>query len=135
MGKRDALLWNYESVELFLARGKESAQFIVAPDNCLLDAFNAPGNLKGASFKWNCPDIRWSTLRKDKNCWEGSLTIPLDQIRFSEAGKKGEYRFNAYRDCRYVLADGTNKWEQSCYLPTFGSFLSIDRFGTLTLGK
>jgi len=135
MGKRDALLWNYESAELFLSRGKESAQFIIAPDDCLLDAFHAPGNLKGEAFKWNCENVRWSTARKDNSHWEGFLTIPLNEIKFSEGENDGKYRFNAYRDCRYIQADGTNQWEQSCYLPTFGSFQNIDKFGTLTLGK
>ncbi|MBQ9772782.1 MAG: hypothetical protein IJW23_13245 [Lentisphaeria bacterium] len=27
------------------------------------------------------------------------------------------------------------KWEQCCYLPTFGGFRNINRFGTLILSK
>ena len=33
------------------------------------------------------------------------------------------------------MPDEPAKWEQGCYLPTFGSFQNIERFGTLNLGK
>ena len=133
VGKRDGVIWNYESFEFFLACGKESAQFIVAPDDCLLDLFNSPNYGKKA-LKWNSEKVRWSTVRKDRE-WEGYLAIPLDEIKFAEAGKDGQYKFNVFRNCHYKMKGEPDKWEQSCYLPTFGSFQNIDRFGTLTLGK
>ena len=132
-GKRDGLLWNYESLEFFLARGKETYQFILAPDSCLLDAFNTPANPKGA-MKWNSQKVQWSTVRKGIY-WEGFLAIPLDEMKFSAKGKEGEFRFNAYRNCRYNMPGEPAKWEQSCYLPTFGGFHNINNFGTLILGK
>ena len=39
LGKRDGVLWNYKSIELFRGRGRECCQFILAPDNCLPDVF------------------------------------------------------------------------------------------------
>ena len=133
MGKRDGMLWNYESAEFFLARGKESYQFIFAPDNCLQDRFNSPKEKDGA--KWNAEKIRWSAVREGGYCWKGFLTIPLDELQFAEAGKKGEYLFNACHNCQYTLLGEPKKYEQRCYLPTFGSFQNIDRFGTLILGR
>ena len=133
-GKRDGALWNYESLEFFLAQGKQSYQFILAPDNCLLDAFNQ--EMKGApkAMNWNSKKVQWATMRKGIY-WEGSLTIPLDEMKFNSKGKTGVFRFNAYRNCRYNMPGEPEKWEQSCYLPTYGGFHNIDRFGTLKLGK
>lgn len=132
-GKRDGMLWNYESLEFFLAKGKESYQFILAPDNCILDAFNADKNAKKA-MAWNSKKAQWSTVRRGIY-WEGFLTIPLDEMKFSTKGKPGEFRFNAYRNCRYKMPGEPEKWEQSCYLPTYGGFHNIERFGTLKLAK
>ena len=133
LGKRDGALWNYESIEFFLARGKESCQFILAPDNCLFDAFYKPSDEKNAP-KWNCGKVRWSTVRRGSH-WEGFLTIPLAELKFSAAGKNGEFRFNAYRNCLYTMPGEPEKWEQSCYLPVYGGFHNIDRFGTLILAE
>ena len=133
-GKRDGALWNYESLEFFLAQGEESYQFILAPDNCLLDAFNQTKKGSPKAMNWNSKKVRWSTVRKGIY-WEGMLTIPLDEMQFSSKGKPGVFRFNAYRNCRYNMPGEPEKWEQSCYLPTFGGFHNIERFGTLKLGK
>ena len=133
-GKRDGMLWNYESLEFFLARGNESYQFILAPDNCLLDAFNVMPAKKNA-MKWDSKKVKFSTVKRGIY-WEGYLTISLDEMKFSAAkGKANEYRFNAYRNCRYFMPGEPEKWEQSCYLPTYGGFHNIERFGTLTLAK
>lgn len=133
-GKRDGALWNYESLEFFLAQGNESYQFILAPDNCLLDAFNQTQKGSPKAMTWNSKKVQWSTVRKGIY-WEGMLTIPLDEMKFSAKGKPGVFRFNAYRNCRYNMPGEPEKWEQSCYLPTFGGFHNIERFGTLRLGK
>ena len=132
-GKIDGMLWNYESLEFFLARGKESYQFILAPDNCLLDAFNVMPSKKDA-VKWNSKKVKFSTVRRGIY-WEGYLTISLDEMKFSTKGKENVFRFNAYRNCRYIMPGEPEKWEQSCYLPTYGGFHNIERFGTLTLAK
>ena len=131
VGKRDGTLWNYESIEFFLARGNESCQFILAPDNCLYDGFNIPGKNNSS---WNCDAVKWSTVRHGGS-WEGFLTIPLTELNFSTDGKDGEFRFNACRNCRYTMPGEPEKWEQSCYLPTFGSFQNVERFGTLILAR
>ena len=132
LGKRDAMLWSYESLEFFLARNKEIYQFILAPDDRLYDSCSsfAAGKKKPAS--WNCSKVVWSTKRGNAR-WEGYLAIPLDEIRFKEKGKPGEYAFNAYRNCRYNMPGEPATWEQSCYLPVFGGFQKVEHFGTLKL--
>ena len=132
-GKRDGMLWNYESLEFFLARGNESYQFILAPDSCLLDAFNVMPAKKNA-MKWNSKKVKFSTMKRGIY-WEGFLTIPLDEMKFTGKGKANEFRFNAYRNCRYNMPGEPAKWEQSCYLPTYGGFHNIERFGTLILAR
>ena len=132
-GKRDGMLWNYESLEFFLARGNESYQFILAPDNCLLDAFNLLPARKNA-MKWNSTKVKFSTVKRGIY-WEGHLTIPLDEMKFSQPGKVNEFRFNAFRNCRYFMPGEPEKWEQSCYLPTYGGFHNIERYGTLILAE
>ena len=131
-GAKDGPLWNYESLEFFLANGKESYQFILAPDDKLFDAFNQPDSKK--AMLWNSKGVKWSTVRKG-NTWEGFLTIPLEEAVFAVPGKNGTFRFNAYRNCRYYMPGEPETWEQSCYLPVYGGFHNIDRFGILKLGK
>ena len=133
LGKRDAMLWGYESLEFFLVRGKESYQFILAPDNRLFDAHYTPGSNRTKAIKWNAKKVAFNTV-KGSTTWEGFLAIPLDEMVFS--GGKGEtFRFNAFRNCRYNFPNEPMVWEQSCYLPTMGAFGNTDRYGTLTLGK
>ena len=132
IGKRDGMLWSYESLEFFLARDKELYQFILAPDNRLFDAYSKPGAKIGP--KWNAQKAVFNTA-KGSTSWEGYLAIPLDEIRFTAKGAEGEFRFNAYRNCRYNFPNEPMTWEQSCYLPTYGSFYNVERFGTLKLGK
>ena len=133
IGKRDGMLWSYESLEFFLAQGPELYQFILAPDNRLFDAFSYPGVRKKGP-DWNAKKVTFSTV-KGSTSWEGTLVIPLDEILFNKAPNKGVFKFNAYRNCRYNFPNEPMTWEQSCYLPTFGSFYNVERFGTLTLGK
>ena len=133
LGKRDGIIWNYESVELFLGRGKECYQFILAPDNCMLDLF-IPQSPKDIDKKWDCKKLQWSTVRKGL-FWEGRLTIPLDELKFTTKGQDNVFRFNAYRSSRFNMPGEPGKWEQCCYLPTYGGFRNLERFGTLTLEK
>ena len=128
IGKRDGLLWNYESLEFFLSQDKEIYQFILAPDNRLLDSHSKPGVKRG--IKWNARKVEFSAV-KSSTSGEGYLAIPLDEIVFAGKGTPKECRFNAYRNCRYNFPNEPMTWEQSCYLPTFGSFGNVERFGTL----
>lgn len=134
IGTRDGMLWSYESLEFFLARGKELYQFILAPDNRLYDAHSAPGGRRNSAVKWNAKKVSFSTT-KGSTTWEGFLAIPLDEIQFAGKAHGGEFKFNAYRNCRYNFPNEPMTWEQSCYLPVFGSFYNTERFGTLKLGK
>ena len=134
IGKRDGMLWSYESFEFFLAGNKELYQFILAPDNRLYDAFSRPNAPKNSAVKWNSQKIEFNTV-KGSTSWEGFLAIPLDEIKFSNGRKDGVFKFNAYRNCRYNFPNEPMTWEQSCYLPTFGGFYNTERFGTLRLGK
>ena len=133
LGKRDGVLWNYESIELFLGRGKECYQFILAPDNCLLDLF-IPHSPKKADKKWNSRKVQWSTVRSGLS-WEGFLSVSLDELKFTGKGPEMMFRFNAYRTSRFNMPGEPEKWEQCCYLPTFGGFRNIERFGTLKLAE
>jgi hypothetical protein len=99
-----------------------------------LDAFNVMPAKKNA-MKWDSKKVKFSTVKRGIY-WEGYLTISLDEMKFSATkGKANEYRFNAYRNCRYFMPGEPEKWEQSCYLPTYGGFHNIERFGTLILAK
>lgn len=131
IGKRDGVLWNYESIELFLGRGRECYQFILAPDNCLLDLFISQSPKK-ADKKWNSRKVKWSTVKKGLY-WEGFLTVPLDELKYTVKDPENVFRFNAYRSSRFNMPGEPEKWEQCCYLPTFGGFRNLERFGTLTL--
>ena len=133
LGKRDGVLWNYESIELFLGRGKECYQFILAPDDCLLDLYISQSP-KQVDKKWDCRTVKWSTVKAGLY-WEGFLTVPLDELKFTGKGPENVFRFNAYRSSRFNMPGEPEKWEQCCYLPTFGSFRNLERFGTLTLEK
>jgi hypothetical protein len=134
IGKRDGMLWSYESLEFFLAQGKEIYQFILAPDNRLYDAHSYPGARKNTPVRWNAKNVTFNTV-KGSTSWEGFLAIPLDEITFGKAPNKKVFKFNAYRNCRYNFPNEPMTWEQSCYLPTFGSFYNTERFGTLKLEK
>ena len=83
---------------------------------------------------WNAKGIKWSTQRKGIY-WEGYLTIPLSELKFTAPGNKNEFRFNIYRNCQYNMPGEPLVKEQGCYLPAYGGFHNIDRYGTLKLGK
>ena len=133
LGKRDGVLWNYESIEFFLGRGRECCQFILAPDNCLLDIFISRSPKK-IDKQWNSRKVQWSTVRHGLY-WEGFLAVPLDELKFTAKGKENVFRFNAYRGSRFNMPGEPETWEQCCYLPTYGSFHDMERFGTLTLAE
>ena len=134
IGRRDGMLWDYESLEFFLAQGNELYQFILAPDNRLFDAHSTPTGKARSAMNWNSKKVVFSTVKGNTD-WDGFLAIPLDEIVFAEKGAPGVFRFNAYRNCRYNFPNEPMTWEQSCYLPTFGGFYNTERFGTLKLAR
>ena len=123
-GKHDSPLWNFESMELHLASGGKRYQFIFAPYDCLADFLNG-------DRKWNCEDVKY-TSRLEGKVWTGVLEVPLAEIRFEKDLLKNGCRFNVYRNCYYTKA-GKETWEQGCFLPVYGAFGNVEKFGTLNL--
>ena len=133
LGRRDGYLWDYESVEFFFA-GKDDQlfQFILAPDNALFDAEWRDKRNLNTALKWQCEGIKFATTCA-KEMWCGEVAIPLAVLKLTAPPAQGAYTTNFARNHRYVDARGTRHWEQSMWLPTFGSFHNKDRYGTLVL--
>ena len=81
--------------------------------------------------KWNCKDVKY-TSRLEGKVWTGALEVPLAEIRFEKDLLKNGCRFNVYRNCYYTKA-GKETWEQGCFLPVYGAFGNVEKFGTLNL--
>ena len=130
-GERDALLWNYEGVEVFLAgEGETYYQFILSPDGKLADFRYPDGKLQ-----WNSSGIRFSARHDGSNIWTGELSIPLSELKFDRTAPDGALKVNFYRNHYYREENGQWHWEQSCWLPVYGSFHDRNCFGKLYLEK
>ena len=133
LGKRDAYLWDYESVEFFFCgKDKQSYQFILAPDNALFDAAWTNNSNLTSAIKWNSKKIKFAT-KFAPNCWSGEIAIPIAELKFANPLGKNKFRSNFARNHRYKDAKSAMHWEQSMWLPTFGSFNNVERYGTLEL--
>ncbi len=132
-GKRDAFLWDYESVEFFFGgKDDQSYQFILGPDNALFDAtWGGKRNLNTA-MKWNAPDVKFATTRTAAR-WCGEIAIPIAALQLKNPVAKNTFRSNFARNHRYTDLKKSRRWEQSMWLPTFGSFHNMDRYGKLIL--
>jgi hypothetical protein len=132
-GKRDALLWNNESAELFFAGANgEIRQFILAPPDKLAD-FRYPSKGLKEAMAWNADGVKFSARKEGENRWGGELVIPLRDL-VPNAG--GSFAANFYRNHYYAPApDAPFKWEQSGWLPVYGSFHNVEKFGRMTLEK
>jgi hypothetical protein len=135
LGRRDAFLWDYESVEFFFGgKDDQSYQFILAPDNALFDAVwggGAKRNLNSA-LKWNSSKALFATTFT-KTRWCGELAIPVADLKLGKPVGTNKFRSNFARNHRYTEKSGARRWEQSMWLPTFGGFHNMERYGTLTL--
>lgn len=138
-GKRDAMLWDAESLELlFAGTDGEIAQFIVAPDNKLFDAWwpvKVAGQDDfplGEATKWN-PQVKMATQREG-NTWSAEIAIPLAAFVFKHPLGAKQLKANFARNHRYYPAGSkSQKWEQAMWLPTYGSFHKYEKYGVLTL--
>ena len=132
-GRRDSFLWDFESVEFFFnGKDDQSFQFILAPDNALFDAEWGGGKNMNAALKWQCPGVKFATT-SSKERWCGEIAIPLASLKMKAPAGPGTFISNFARNHRYLDAKGARHWEQSMWLPTFGSFHNKDRYGTLVL--
>ncbi|NLF94445.1 MAG: DUF4838 domain-containing protein [Oligosphaeraceae bacterium] len=135
-GRLDALLWNYEGLEFFLAGADEECyQFIISPDNLVFDAYWPDNNGKTSlaeGMAWNS-GVQVVTKREGKN-WTLEAAIPRAVLKFSQPLVDGAYRVNFARN-HYTRPDAKSswKWEQSIWLPTYGAFRRVEKFGRMTL--
>ncbi|OQA86251.1 MAG: hypothetical protein BWY31_01454 [Lentisphaerae bacterium ADurb.Bin242] len=129
---RDALLWNYEGVELFFAGGdSERYQFILSPDSKMADFHWLEKDPKTPGIQWNSPQTRAATKRI-ANGWTGEIAIPLADLKFKNPAGNGTFRVNFFRN-HYPKEGNQVRWEQSCWMPTFGSFHDVGKYGIMHL--
>lgn len=130
-GDRDALLWNYESVEFFFA-GKDGVvrQFILGAPGKLAD-FAYPAADVGTAMRWNSERVKWSARRDGDHLWSAEIAIPLSEL---EPREDGSFAVNFYRNHYYrPAATAPFVWEQSGWLPVYGEFHKVERFGKMIL--
>ncbi len=135
LGKHDSLLWNAESAELFfVGQDQECYQFIIAPNGKLAD-FKWPAENTAEGLKWNAEGVQYEAIH-DNESWTAEIAIPLHNLVLKNPPKDCSYIVNFARNHRYQDSqDKAWKWEQSCWLPTYGPFHSYNKFGKMTLSK
>ena len=133
MVQRDGSLWQYDSIEFFIGRNKDSYQFIFAPGNKLTDLSHSAAD-KVSGVTWNSRKVR-VTSSFTADGWEGVLAIPLDELAFTGKSKAGEYKFNFGRNAFSQKASGMTNRETGAYLPLDGAFKNIANCGTLKLAR
>lgn len=132
-GRRDGFLWDFESIEFFFGgKDNQSYQFILAPDNALFDAVWGNNRNLNKAAKWNCPDVKFATTFT-KTRWCGEIAIPVSELKMNNPVGKNMFRSNFARNHRYIDTKKARRWEQSMWLPTFGGFHNMERYGTLIL--
>ena len=133
MALRDASVWQYDSIEFFIGKGKESYQFIISSGNKLMDLNHCAGWKQGAAA-WNSRDM---VLRSDPCAagWEAFAAIPLSELKFAQKSKADEYKFNIIRTGLSQSSSGIIKRSVGAYLPPQKPFRNIEKLGTLKLAK
>jgi hypothetical protein len=130
-GKRDPALWFCDSVECFFASGSgEYYQFIFGTGDRIFDAHSVKGKMDS---RWTSKAIVKSSRSGDN--WECEAKIPLSELKFTPAMKKGTFKVNFSRN-HYRRKKGTAGkffWEQTGWQPTYGAFSKTEKFGTLNL--
>ena len=131
-GQRDPALWFCDSVECFFASPSgEYYQYIFGTGDRIFDAHVAK---KGGVL-----DSSWTSkavvkTSRSGNNWECEVKIPLAELKFSPAMKKGTFKVNFSRNhYRRKKGDGKYFWEQTGWQPTYGAFSNTGKFGTLNL--
>jgi hypothetical protein len=132
-GRRDGFLWDFESIEFFFGgKDTQSYQFILAPDNALFDAVWGNNRNLNAAVKWNSKDVKFATSYTGSR-WCGEIAITVADLKLANPVGKNKFRSNFARNHRYTDQKNARRWEQSMWLPTFGGFHNMDRYGTLVL--
>jgi hypothetical protein len=132
-GRRDGFLWDFESIEFFFGgKDTQSYQFILAPDNALFDALWGNNRNLNTAVKWNSKDAKFATSYTGSR-WCGEIAIPVADLKLANPVGKNKFRSNFARNHRYTDQKNARRWEQSMWLPTFGGFHNMDRYGTLVL--
>lgn len=134
-GSRDRFVWTDESCELFLIQGNKKYQFLISPNNALLDLFQVDIRKKynlNETLKWNCAGIKYDT-KINKDNWTAEVAIPFESLDLIKPSKDNPWKINFTRN--YYYRKGSSQWqcELSCWSPTFGSFHNVNYFGTLYL--
>jgi hypothetical protein len=67
--------------------------------------------------------------------WETKveIAIPIADLKLANPVGKNKFRSNFARNHRYIDSKKARRWEQSMWLPTFGGFHNMERYGTLVL--
>jgi len=131
LSERDALLYNEEVVEVFLAPSGDLATYFeieVNPLNAVLDLSLARKQGEEGwkkDFQWRCEGLR-TAVRKGPAGWVAELSIPFAALGASPQGKP--WRANFYRIDRPSGAP----WELSAWSPTGAPTFHVpERFGAL----
>lgn len=122
-GPRDTRTYLGDSVEIFILKDeqtKEYYHFVIGVDGTIYDE-------KGFDSKWN-GDIEAKVNMKD-DCWCVEVKINLKQIGI-EPRKVQQLKVNFNRN-RWK----NNKPQYSCWSVTYGSYHTIERFGTIIFGE
>jgi hypothetical protein len=123
--------WFCDSVECFFASGSgEYYQFIFGTGDRIFDAHSVKGKMDS---RWTSKAIVKSSRSGDN--WECEAKIPLSELKFTPAMKKGTFKVNFSRN-HYRRKKGTAGkffWEQTGWQPTYGAFSKTEKFGTLNL--
>ena len=131
-GKRDGSLWFCDSVECFIASpAGEYYQFIFAVGDRIFDAHLAKKGTK-LNIAWHSNAV--VKTHRTGNNWSCEIKLPLSDLKFTPAIKKGTYKVNFSRN-HYRRKDKTGKffWEQTGWQPTYGAFSNTEKFGTMNL--
>lgn len=131
-GKRDPALWFCDSVECFIASDSgEYYQYIFGTGDRLFDGHKKKGGKLDSS--WTSKAV--VKTNRSGNDWTCEVKIPLSELKFSPAMKRGTFKVNFSRN-HYRRKKGTAGkffWEQTGWQPTYGAFSNTEKFGTLNL--
>ena len=137
LGKRDAFLWTFESVELLFAnQEKERKQLIIAPENMLFDAFWKK-NIKRFDFSKGCvwdPPVKLVTSSSGPR-WQMECAIPLKELDFYISGGKKSLRVNFIRNHVFKNKPQDKRFiqETAFWLLPNGGSENTESYGTLIL--
>jgi hypothetical protein len=123
--ERDAMIWEDDSVEIFVApdpdRPERYFQIIV---NLAGAVFDREVDGDSADTEWDCPVQ--SATSFEKAAWTMEVALPLDKLGISSSEPGRLWRFNLCRNKRSGPAD---LHEMSQWIPTMRNYNSPREFG------